>query len=118
MEMENSNTSVASLTKKFLDFQQRVAKKKMKVIHQFYQEERNVAEGRFEEYGKLTTYQPKQVRDIDFKVSIQDNADTPVARMMNNDLIIQMWDKNAITTEQMLQSIYLPGLNLQTNKEP
>ena len=117
MEMENSNTSVAALTKKFIDFQQRVARKKMKVIHQFYQEQRNVTEARFDNYGKLTMYQPQMVRDIDFKVTIQDNADTPVARMMNNDLIIQMWQQNAITTEQMLQSIYLPGLNIQNTND-
>ncbi len=35
MEMENSSTSVAAMTNKFLEFQLQVARKKMKVIQQF-----------------------------------------------------------------------------------
>ena len=70
MEMENSSTSVAALTGKFADFTRRLARKKMKVIHQFYQQPRLVASARSAEYGKFTTYEPRLVADIDFKVSI------------------------------------------------
>lgn len=35
MEMENSSTSVAALTSKFLDFQRRLARRKMQVISQY-----------------------------------------------------------------------------------
>lgn len=109
MEMENSSTSVAALTGKFTEFERSLARKKMKVIHQYYQKPRLVAPARKQEYGRYLTYEPQQVADIDFKVSIQDNGDTPVARMMTNDLVMQMWQKNAITTEQLLQNLYLPG---------
>lgn len=70
MEMENSSTSVAALTGKFTDFQRRLAKKKMKVIHQFYQQPRLVGSARTDRYGQFALYEPRQVRDIDFRVSI------------------------------------------------
>ena len=111
MEMENSSTSIAALTSKFTEFERNLAKKKMKVIHQYYQKPRLVASAREQEYGRYLTYEPQLVADIDFKVSIQDAGDSPVARMMTNDLVMQMWQQNAITTEQLLQNIYLPGIS-------
>lgn len=110
MEMENSSTSIAALTGKFTEFERSLAMKKMKVIHQYYQKPRWVASAREQEYGRYLTYEPQQVADIDFKVSIQDSGDSPVARMMTNDLVMQMWQKDAISTEQLLQNLYLPGV--------
>lgn len=111
MEMENSSTSVAALTGKFTEFERSLARKKMKVIHQYYQKPRLVGAAREMEYGRYLTYEPRQVADVDFKVSIQSTGDSPVARMMTNDLVMQMWQKNAITTEQLLQNLYLPGIS-------
>ena len=42
MEMENSSTSVAAMTNKFVDFQLQVARKKMKVIRQFCLNDQNM----------------------------------------------------------------------------
>ena len=111
MEMENSSTSVAALTGKFTEFERNIARKKMKVIHQFYQKPRWVAPAREQDYGRYLAYEPRLVADIDFKVSIQEAGDSPVARMMTNDLVMQMWQQQAITTEQMLQNLYLPGIS-------
>ena len=111
MEMENSSTSVAALTGKFTEFERNIARKKMKVIHQYYQKPRWVAPAREQDYGRYLAYEPRLVADIDFKVSIQEAGDSPVARMMTNDLVMQMWQQQAITTEQMLQNLYLPGIS-------
>lgn len=111
MEMENSSTSVAALTGKFSEFERNIARKKMKVIHQYYQKPRLVASAREREYGNYLTYEPRLVADIDFKVSVQNAGDTPVARMMTNDLVMQMWQQKAISTEQLLQNLYLPGIS-------
>lgn len=113
MEMENSSTSVAALTHKFTEFERKLARKKMKVIHQFYQQPRDVATARTTEYGRFITYEPQAVADIDFKVSIQDNADSPVARMMTNDLVMQLWQNGAISADQLLQNLYIPGSKIQ-----
>ena len=111
MEMEHSSTSVAALTGKFTEFERNIARKKMKVIHQYYQKPRWVAPAREQDYGRYLAYEPRLVADIDFKVSIQEAGDSPVARMMTNDLVMQMWQQQAITTEQMLQNLYLPGIS-------
>ncbi len=70
-----------------------------------------MAPAREQDYGHYLTYEPRLVGDIDFKVSIQDAGDSPVARMMTNDLVMQMWQQQAITTDQMLQNLYLPGIS-------
>lgn len=72
MEMENSSTSVAALTGKFTEFERNIARKKMKVIHHYYQKPRWVAPAREQDYGRYLAYEPRLVADIDFKVSIQE----------------------------------------------
>jgi hypothetical protein len=54
-------------------------------------------------------YEPNEVRDIDFMISVKEGADTPVSRMLLNDLAMQMWQAGQITAEQMLSASYYPG---------
>ena len=49
------------------------------------------------------------MRDIDFKVSIKESAESPVARMMLNDLVMELWKVGQINAEQLLSYSYYPG---------
>lgn len=109
METQNSTTSIASLLTKFSTFEGEVARKKMKVIHQYYQSPRNISMERSSGYATYSEYDPKAVQDIDFKVSIKESAESPVSRMMMNDLVKELWTAGAITAEQMLSLSYYPG---------
>lgn len=109
METENSNTAIASLIKKFNTFEIDLARKKLKTIQQYYNEPRNISTSRSSGYVDYMMYEPKEVRDIDFMISIKEGADTPVSRMLLNDLAMQMWQAGQISAEQMLQSSYYPG---------
>ena len=110
LETENSTTAVASLIQKFSAFENEVATKKMKVIHQFYQTPKNIAHKRAAGYLELSNYDPKEVKDIDFDVVIKQAPETPVARMAINDFVMQLWQAGAINALQCLDNIYMPGI--------
>lgn len=109
METQNSTTSIASLITKFTTFENEIARKKMKTIHQYYQSPRNISLERSAGYSEYQEYEPVEVQDIDFNVSIKESAESPVSRMMLNDLIKEMWAAGQITAEQMLTYSYYPG---------
>ena len=109
MEMQNSTTSIATLLTKFSTFENEIAKKKMKTIHQFYQSPRNISQEKSSGYNEYPEYDPKEVQDIDFKVSIKESAESPVARMMVNDLLKELWAAGQINAEQLLSFSYYHG---------
>lgn len=109
METQNSTTSVAALITKFSTFENEVARKKMKTIHQYYQSPRNISMKNSSGYAEYGMYLPEEVRDIDFTTSIKESAASPVARMMLNDLVKELWISGQINAEQMLSYSYYPG---------
>lgn len=122
MEMQNSTTSIATLLTKFSTFENEIAKKKMKTIHQYYQSPRNISQEKSSGYNEYAEYDPKEVQDIDFKVSIKESAESPVARMMINDLLKELWAAGQINAEQLLSFSYYPGAeeilqSLRSSKE-
>lgn len=109
METQNSTTSISSLFAKFGLFEHRLATKTMKVIHQYYTEPRNISVRHSNGYANYGMYYPQEVQDIDFVIKIQQGADTPVARMMLNDLVTKLWQAGVFSAKQMLQHGYFPG---------
>ena len=71
-------------------------------MQQFYDTKRvfNIA-GRA---GKIVEYDPEKIRDVDFDLSITENTDTPVYRQMANDVLMQLFQSQAITVEMLLEN--------------
>ena len=109
METQNATTSITGCLEKFADFERELAKKKMKMIHQFYTSPKNVSIKQSSGYVQYATYDPVSVQDIDFEVHIEMSPKSPVFRMTMNELIAQMWQAGAIDAQTMLQMSYLPG---------
>lgn len=109
METENSTTAISALLQKFASFEHDVAMKKLKVIHQYYSQPKSIPHKKANGFQEYVMYDPKEVRDIEFDVSINEAPDTPVARMAINDFVMQLWQAGAINAMQMLDSIYMPG---------
>ena len=106
----------------FSTFERRVAEKKMKVIHQYYTEPRNISVARSGGYAELAEYDPKAVEDIQFFIAVKETAESPVNRMMVNDVVKEMWAAGQLSAEQMLEHSYYPGTEellqaLRANKE-
>ena len=109
MQMQNSTTSISSLFQRYNSFELQLARKKMKTIHQYYQEPRNISLQHSNGYANYGMYDPKLVEDIDFTISIKQEGETPVSRMLVNDLVKELWQTGVISAQQMLSLGYFPG---------
>lgn len=110
MESQNATTSIATLLNKFSRFENNVARKKMKTIHQYYQEPRNISIEQSSGYVMFQTYDPKAVRDIDFDVKIGEAAETPVSRMFTNKQLEEWAAAGWIDLHDVLTYGYYPNL--------
>jgi hypothetical protein len=110
METQNATTSIATLLNKFSRFENNVARKKMKTIHQYYQEPRNISVEQSSGYVMFQTYDPKAVRDIDFDVKISEAAETPVSRMFTNKQLEEWAAAGWIDLHDVLTYGYYPNL--------
>lgn len=109
METQNSTTSIAAFLQNFSTFERKVAEKKMKTIHQYYTEPRNISVGRSGGYAELAEYDPKTVGDIKYYIAVKETAESPVNRMMVNELYKEFWQNGVLSAEQMLEYSYYPG---------
>lgn len=110
METENSKKSASTMYKKFNQFETNLARKKLKTIHQYYNEPRNISTEQMNGFIKYEMYDPIAVRDIDFDVRITHGVDTPTARIENNERL-ENWAANGwITFDDMLSNGYYPQL--------
>lgn len=110
MESQNATTSIATLLNKFSRFENNVARKKMKTIHQYYQEPRNISVEQSSGYVMFQTYDPKAVRDIDFDVKVSEAAETPVSRMFTNKQLEEWAAAGWIDLHDVLTYGYYPNL--------
>lgn len=100
-QTQNSSTAILDLLESFEDMILRGAEKKVKNMQQFYTKQRTMAvAGR----SATVTYDPALCGDVDFDLSISEMADTPAARMMVNDILMQMFQLGAINIVQLLEN--------------
>lgn len=100
-QAQNASTSLLDLLDTFSSFVREGALKDVKNIQQFYDTPRvfNIA-------GKNSTiieYDPKKIRDVEFDLSIVESTSTPSYRAITNDILMQLFDRNAISVEQLLE---------------
>lgn len=98
-QTQNSTTSLLDLLDSFSLFVIDAAYKDVKNIQQFYDDKRvfNIA-------GKnaIVEYDPKKIRDVEFDFSIVESTATPAYRQLANDILLQLWQAQAISVEQLL----------------
>ena len=100
-QTQNATTSLLDLLDTFSMFVREGAYKDVKNMQQFYDTPRvfNIA-------GKgaaLTEYDPKKIRDVEFDLSIIESTSTPAFRAIQNDILMQLFDKKAISIEMLLE---------------
>lgn len=100
-ETQNATLSLLDILESYSAFVRDGAYKDVKNIQQFYDTKRvfNIS-GRA---GVQIEYDPKKIRDVMFDLSIVESTSTPAYRQMANDILMQLWQAQAITTEQFLQ---------------
>lgn len=100
-EAQNATMSLLDMLECFSYFVIDGAYKDVKNIQQFYDEKRvfNIAG----KAGAQIEYDPKKIRDVDFDLSITESTATPAYRQLANDVLMQLWQAQAISVEQLLK---------------
>lgn len=119
-QAQNATTSLLDLLETFSAFVCEGARKDVKNIQQYYDTPRvfNIA-GR---NSSIIEYDPKKIRDIEFDLSIVESVTSPAYRMRANEMLMQLWQSQAISLEQLLEHGEFPFADqllqsIQTQKE-
>lgn len=100
MQTQNATMTLLDLLESFSDFVVDGAYKDVKNIQQFYDSKRV-----FNISGKknVIEYDPNKAGDIEFDLAISESTTTPAYRMLANDMLMQLWQSQAISVEQLLE---------------
>jgi hypothetical protein len=119
-QVQNSTMSLLDMLECFSYFVIDGAYKDVKNIQQFYDGKRvfNIAG----KSGTQIEYDPKKIRDVEFDLSITESTTTPAYRQLANDVLMQLWQAQAISVEQLLENGDFPFADdllqsLQSQKE-
>ena len=99
-QTQNATTSLIDLLESFSSFICDGAMKDIKNIQQFYDTTRiiNIV-------GKnaWVEYNPKEIGNTEFDLGIAESTHTPIYRQMANETLMQLWQAQAISAEQLLE---------------
>lgn len=99
-QTQNATTSLIDLLESFSSFICDGAMKDVKNIQQFYDTTRiiNIV-------GKnaQVEYNPKEIGNTEFDLGIAESTHTPIYRQMANETLMQLWQAQAISAEQLLE---------------
>lgn len=100
-QTQNATTSLLDILDTFSEFVVDGAYKDVKNIQQFYDEKRiiNIVGKK----GSGLHFESSKIRDAEFDLSITESTSTPVYRQYANDFLMQLWQAQAITVEQLLE---------------
>lgn len=101
-QTQNATTSLLDLLESFSGFVVDGAYKDVKNMQQYYDDKRvfNIA-GR---NSSQATYDPDQIGDVEFDLSIVESSSSPAYREIANDFLLEIWRSGQITLEQLLQT--------------
>lgn len=100
-QTQNATMTLLDLLESFSGFITDGAYKDVKNMQQFYNSKRvfNIAG----KSGALIEYDPQKIRDVEFDLSIAESTSTPAYRHLANDILMQLWQSQAISVEQLLE---------------
>ena len=100
-QTQNATTTLLDLLECFSGFVIDGAYKDVKNMQQHYDSKRvfNIAG----KSGAQIEYDPKKIRDVEFDLSITESTTTPAYRHLANDILMQLWQSQAISVEQLLE---------------
>lgn len=101
MQTQNATMSLLDMLDSFDNFSKDEAYKVVKNIQQFYDEKRIInISGKS---GGQIVYDPDKIRDVEYDISIADSTSTPAYRQLGNDILLQLFQSQAINVKQLLE---------------
>ena len=105
LEQQNATTSLYSLLSDMTVFTEKLTRKKVSNIKQYYDDGRLILN---KDNTNLIEYDRLSARDVMFKVSIKESAATAAYQTQVNDTALQLLQLGAINIQQYLQCVNLP----------
>ena len=107
-QTQNSSTPIATFMKRFGMFVEQVAIKKLKYITQFYtlSKYKEIA-GKMADMD-LNSLDLNRTGDLEYDLAVRQSTETPVYRMIANDILLEFWRAGAIQLEDALSLSSLP----------
>lgn len=105
-QTHNATVSLLDVMDSFSSFVIEAAYKDVKNIQQFYDDKRvfNIAG----KSARQVVYDPQKMRHIEFDYSITESTATPAFRDRANEILLQLWQQQAISVEQLLENGSFP----------
>lgn len=107
-QVQNSSLNLKGLFESFTSFRKRRDYKIMQTIQQYYTSARHIdLSGRdYSEESKF--YNPDKVQNAQIDLKITEGTNTPSFQMLQNDFLMQLFERNAIDVKTMLENCSLP----------
>lgn len=103
----NAANNLVDILDSFKSYREDRDMKKLKTILQFYTDKirlNSINSGA----GKIKVFDPDKVRNVEFDLTISESSNTPVIRMMANEMLMTLFNAQAITVEQLLENGSFP----------
>ena len=119
-QTQNAATSLIDLTETYSAFVLDGAYKDVSNIQQYYDDEQvHEIAGK---NGVELVYDPKKMRNVKFDLSIVESAATPTNRSRSNEILMKLFEMQAISVEQLLENGDFPFAdellqNIKSQKE-
>lgn len=119
-ETQNATLALLDTLESYSSFVKAGAYKDVKNIQQFYDDKR-IADI-VGNSGIMIEGGPRKIRNVMFDLSIVESTSTPAYRQMANEILMQLWQARAISTEMLLENGDFPFADnllqgLQSQKE-
>lgn len=107
-QSQNSSINLVDIMESYKQLREERDIKTMKLQQQYYTDIRylNIVGGNYSEEAKI--FNPEKVRNIEFDLSLNESTSTPAYRMIQNDMLTQLFQTGAITVEEMLENGSFP----------
>lgn len=107
-QVQNSSLNLKGLFDTFRTFRQRRDYKVMQTIQQYYTSARHIdLSGRdYSEESKF--YNPEKVQNAQIDLKITDGSNTPSFQMLENDFLMNLFEKQAIDVKTLLKNCSFP----------
>jgi hypothetical protein len=103
-QVQNSSMTLVDIMESFRQLREDRDTKIMKLQQQFYTDIRyiNIAGTNYSKEAKI--FNPEMVRNIEFDLSLTESTATPVYRMAMNDILLKLFESQAISVEELLEN--------------
>ncbi|MBQ2778160.1 MAG: hypothetical protein IJF46_00075 [Bacteroidaceae bacterium] len=107
-QVQNSSLNLKGLFDGFRSFRRRRDTKLIKMIQQYYTDERylDIAGGDYAEEARW--YSPEKVRNSEFDLTLTEGYNTPAYQMLANDFLMQLFQANVLDVKTMLENSSYP----------